>query len=71
MFGPSKSLSTEEYQQVFAETGIDSDDRLVQFDMYGRSMEDSILQYMNFVKLIPGFKAMTASDISFLMKGNL
>lgn len=68
VFGPSKSLSTEEYQQVFAETGIDADDRLQQFDMYGRSMESSIMQYSNFVKMVPGFSNMTASDVSFLMK---
>ncbi|XP_060553152.1 nuclear receptor subfamily 1 group D member 2-like [Ruditapes philippinarum] len=68
VFGTSKKLSTEEYQTVFAETGLDLDDRLTQFDMYGRAMEESIVQYRNFVRLVPGFKTVSTDDASVLMK---
>jgi hypothetical protein len=56
---------------VFAETGLDLDDRLTQFDMYGRAMEESIVQYRNFVRLVPGFKTVSTDDASVLMKGSV
>lgn len=63
------TVSTEEYQQIFAETGLDLDDRLSIFNKKGRSMEENIAQYVNFAKLVPGFKTLNPKDVSKLLKG--
>ena len=69
MFGTTDNLSTEEYQQIFAETGIDLDDRLVHFNRKGEMMESNIAQFVNYAKIIPGFKALNPKDVSKLLKG--
>ncbi|XP_060592284.1 vitamin D3 receptor-like [Ruditapes philippinarum] len=69
LFGTQNSfVSTEEYQQIFAETGLDLDDRLTTFNKKGKSMEENIAQYVNFAKLVPGFKALNPKDVSRLLK---
>lgn len=68
VFGESKSLTTEEHQQVFAQTGEDPDDRLTQIQLYAQGMEESIEQYSMFVNLIPGFELLSLNDTSTLMK---
>ena len=67
--GPSRTISTEEYQQIFAETGLDLDDRLASFNEKGGQMEKYIAQYVNFVKIIPGFRELCSSDVAKLVKG--
>lgn len=69
MFGTTDNLSTEEYQQIFAETGIDLDDRLVHFNKKGFEMEEYISQFVNYAKIIPGFKQLNPKDVSKLLKG--
>jgi hypothetical protein len=69
LFGIANDVTREEYQQIFAETGIDLDDRLSHFNAKGKSMEDEISQYVNFTKIIPGFKSLHAKDVSNLLKG--
>ena len=71
MFGTTDNLSTEEYQQIFAETGIDLDDRLVHFNKKGFEMEEYIAQFVNYAKIIPGFKQLNPKDVSKLLKGNV
>ena len=71
MFGTTDTLSTEEYQQIFAETGIDLDDRLVLFNKKGASMENTIAQFVNYAKVVPGFKALNPKDVSKLLKGEI
>lgn len=69
LFGTQSGVvSTEEYQQIFAETGLDLDDRLTMFNKKGRSMEESIAQYVNFAKLVPGFKTLNPKDVTKLLK---
>lgn len=63
LFGSSRPLSTAEYKQIFAETGLDLDDRLSHFNQKGRAMEE------NFTKIVPGFQNICPYDISHLMKG--
>ena len=69
VFGKMEPLSTEEYQHVFAETGIDLDDRLTHFNKKGLAMEANIAQYVNYAKVIPGFKNLNPKDVSKLLKG--
>ncbi|KAL4225167.1 Estrogen receptor [Mactra antiquata] len=70
LFGTNAGhVSTEEYQQIFAETGLDLDDRLMNFNKKGRAMEENIAQYVNFAKLVPGFKTLNPKDVSKLLKG--
>ena len=69
MFGTTDTLSTEEYQQIFAETGIDLDDRLTHFNRKGKEMEHYIAQFVNYAKIIPGFKSLNPKDVSKLLKG--
>lgn len=69
LFGTESSLSTAEFQQIFAETGLDLDDRLACFNKKGKSMEETIAQYVNFAKLIPGFKSLNPKDVAKLLKG--
>ena len=64
------TVSTEEFQQIFAETGLDLDDRLTMFNKKGKSMEDTIAQYVNFAKLVPGFKTLNPKDVAKLLKGS-
>ncbi|WAR01328.1 RORB-like protein [Mya arenaria] len=70
MFGDllNGTVSTEEFQQIFAETGLDLDDRLSMFNKKGNSMEDTIAQYVNFAKLVPGFKTINPKDVAKLLK---
>ncbi|XP_045175151.2 vitamin D3 receptor A-like [Mercenaria mercenaria] len=69
LFGTQTNfVSTEEYQQIFAETGLDLDDRLTVFNNKGKSMEENIAQYVNFAKLVPGFKTLNPKDVSKLLK---
>lgn len=69
LFGTeSHTVSTEEYQQIFAETGLDLDDRLTMFNKKGQSMEEAIAQFVNFAKLVPGFKTLNPKDVSKLLK---
>lgn len=70
LFGQSGTISTEEFQQIFAETGIDLDDRLQAFNEKGRSMEESIAQFVNYAKIIPGFKHLNPKDVSRLLKAS-
>lgn len=70
MFGTTDTLSTEEFQQIFAETGIDLDDRLVHFNKKGCEMEEYIAQFVNYAKIIPGFKSLNPKDVSKLLKGS-
>jgi len=69
LFGTESSLSTAEFQQIFAETGLDLDDRLGSFNKKGKSMEETIAQYVNFAKLVPGFKSLNPKDVAKLLKG--
>ncbi|XP_052214238.1 vitamin D3 receptor A-like isoform X2 [Dreissena polymorpha] len=66
----SGRVSTEEFQQIFAETGLDLDDRLSLFNKKGRSMEETIAQYVNFAKLVPGFKTLNPKDVAKLLKAS-
>ncbi|KAL3842002.1 hypothetical protein ACJMK2_020076 [Sinanodonta woodiana] len=70
MFGTENNISTEEFQQIFAETGLDPDDRLVMFDQKGRSMEHYIQQVINFAKVIPGFRSINSKDVAKLLKAS-
>lgn len=70
LFGNVGTVSTDEYQQIFAETGIDLDDRLAHFNSKGKTMEESIAQYVNFAKIIPGFKNLNPKDVSNLLKAS-
>lgn len=71
LFGNTKEVTREEYQQIFAETGIDLDDRMTHFNAKGKTMEEEISQYVNFTKIIPGFKSLHPKDVSNLLKGNI
>lgn len=68
LFGTTGKVSTTEFQQIFAVTGLDLDDRLVLFNQKGKAMEESIAQYVNFAKLVPGFKNLNPKDVSKLLK---
>lgn len=71
LFGSETSaVSTEEFQQIFAETGLDLDDRLTMFNTKGKNMEETIAQYVNFAKLVPGFKTLNPKDVSKLLKAS-
>ncbi|KAL4225109.1 hypothetical protein ACF0H5_015802 [Mactra antiquata] len=70
LFGKSNTVSAEEFKQVFAETGIDLDDRLAFFNVKGKLMEEQIAQYVNFGKIVPGFKNINPKDISRLLKAS-
>ncbi|XP_052801133.1 nuclear receptor ROR-gamma-like isoform X2 [Mya arenaria] len=70
LFGESNAPTTEEFQTIFAETGIDVDDRLAHFNMKGRHMEATIAQNINFVKIIPGFRHLCPQDVSKLIKAS-
>lgn len=70
LFGKPNTVTTEEYQQIFAETGIDLDDRLSHFNTKGKAMEEAIAQYVNFAKIIPGFKNLNPKDVSQLLKAS-
>lgn len=70
LFGKPSTLSVEDYQQIFAETGIDLDDRLAHFNLKGKAMEEAIAQYVNFAKIIPGFKNLNPKDVSRLLKAS-
>lgn len=69
LFGTPGTVSAEEFKQVFAETGIDLDDRLSHFNEKGKLMEESIARYVNFGKVVPGFKNINPKDVSRLLKG--
>lgn len=69
VFGKSRPVSTEEFRQVFAHTGLDLDERMTQFSMYGQSMEESIRQYKKFAQLVPGFYKLEEEDVNRLIKG--
>ena len=69
MFGSSKPVSKEEFKQVYAETGLDIDERMHQFNLYGQSMEESIKQYSQFAHLVPGFYKLADGDVGNLVKG--
>ncbi|XP_052216443.1 nuclear receptor ROR-beta-like isoform X2 [Dreissena polymorpha] len=68
LFGSIKPVSIAEYKHIFAETGLDLDDRLSHFNQKGKAMEESINQFANFTKIIPGFRNICPYDISHLMK---
>ncbi|KAH3883471.1 hypothetical protein DPMN_007428 [Dreissena polymorpha] len=68
LFGSTQPVSTAEYKQIFAETGLDLDDRLSHFNQKGKAMEESIHQFANFTKIIPGFRNICPYDITHLMK---
>ncbi|WAR03342.1 RORG-like protein [Mya arenaria] len=55
LFGESNAPTTEEFQTIFAETGIDVDDRLAHFNMKGRHMEATIAQNINFFWLFVNY----------------
>lgn len=69
VFGSCSEISTEEHQRVFADTGVDVDERLFQLNMYGQAMEDSIAKYINFCDLLPEFNHLGHMDKSMLIKG--
>ncbi|KAL4225726.1 Estrogen receptor [Mactra antiquata] len=69
VFGRSEdSISTEEHQRIFADTGEDIDNRLSQLNMYGEAMEESISKYISFCELLPGFNTLQQNDQSVLIK---
>jgi hypothetical protein len=42
---------------------------MAHFNAKGKSMEEEIAQYVNFTKIIPGFKSLNPKDVSNLLKG--
>ncbi|XP_076450740.1 uncharacterized protein LOC143286818 isoform X2 [Babylonia areolata] len=70
VFGPMENLSEEEYQEVYQSTGIDVDNRQTFISTVSKVMEESIHEYIRFVKGIPGFSQLCLNDKTTLIRDN-
>ena len=59
----------ESFKKLYEDTGIDIDGRLQMLQSVLPTLEKSIISAINFLKAVPGFKALTMNDQIALIKG--
>ncbi|XP_033751542.1 retinoic acid receptor alpha-like [Pecten maximus] len=71
MFGlKTGTISTEEHRRLYNMTGIDIDDRLAKLEKTAGHIQRSIIKYITFAKVIPGFTNLSDTDKLSLIKAS-
>ena len=69
MFGPLRPVPDEEYKAIYRATGIDVDGRREMIVNILPCLERTITKYIDFAKMLPGFKKLPMEDQVALIKG--
>ncbi|KAK3797290.1 hypothetical protein RRG08_052215 [Elysia crispata] len=70
LFGKMSSVSTEDFTEIFTNTGLDVDDRIQLTDTFLNSVRGWSRRLVSFSKSIPGFKQLPLEDQFNLLKYN-
>lgn len=62
-------IDIDEHDRIYKSTGIDVDGRIDDLNYCTNKVDTDIRQLIAFMKLIPGFKTITVSDQTVLIKG--
>ena len=62
LFGNHGEVSSEEYEQIYRQTGLDVDGREKILRIYANCMELQIRGFVHFAKGIPGFRSLPLDD---------
>ncbi|GFS27738.1 retinoic acid receptor beta-like [Elysia marginata] len=68
MFGSMHRLPDQEYDSIYATTGLDADGRMQRYENYNALMELYIRAYAKFAKCVPGFSYLDIQDQVTLIK---
>ena len=68
MFGPTKTVSTEEHIKIYQSTGIDVDGRLEHIGRMLPHVEYCARRSIEFIKELPGFRSLPMDDKIALFK---
>ncbi|XP_059168496.1 protein embryonic gonad-like [Physella acuta] len=68
IFGHMGRIDVEEHDRIYRSTGIDVDGRIDDLNYCSNKVDTDIRQLIAFMKLIPGFKTITVSDQTVLVK---
>ena len=68
MFGPMPRLSDQDYDNIYATTGLDADNRMQYLACLCEQMELIIRAYAKFAKKVPGFSYLETHDQVTLIK---
>lgn len=69
MFGELQPISYEEYSSVYKNTGLDVDGRQATLTDMMPCFEYFVINFIDFMKTIPGFKKLTVEDQLLLVRG--
>ncbi len=69
IFGPLPVLDADAYEEIYTMTGLDVDGRREALKRHLPQIEAGIKRYVNFAKLIPGFRDLPVEDQIALVKG--
>ncbi|KAL5006961.1 hypothetical protein ScPMuIL_015767 [Solemya velum] len=70
LFGSMSSVPKEVFKKVYLETGIDIDDRFKLLNNHAGHIQRSIIKFINFARVIPGFIDLTTQDKISLVKNS-
>ena len=68
MFGSLPHMPDQDYDNIYATTGLDADGRMKNFAAFNTQMELTIRAYAKFAKKVPGFSSLETQDQVTLIK---